>query len=162
MGERRVEAVDEVALRPYPQPACACYVGRVPRAAQVNGLQDEIRCPGCREGALDADGLRACIAARGGLDQLSRERVRMELVKLLVAPRAAGVLEAMADSGLLGTLLAGVPNGVHFSAMVAIEGAMSLQPNAMRRLVAVHGIFAFFFNTVIVAAAVNIAVALAH
>lgn len=86
------------------------------------------------EGALDADGLRACIAARGDLDQLSRERVRMELVKLLLAPRAAGVLEAMADAGLLGPLLAGVPNGVHFSAMVAIEHATSLQPNAMRRL----------------------------
>jgi poly(A) polymerase len=86
------------------------------------------------EGALDAEGLRACIAARGGLDRLSRERVRMEMVKLLIAPRATPVLEALADSGLLGTLLAGVPNGVHFSAMVEIERALSLAPDAMRRL----------------------------
>jgi poly(A) polymerase len=86
------------------------------------------------EGALDADGLHACVAARGGLEQLSRERVRMELLKLLVAPRAAEVLEAMADAGLLGLLLAGVPNGVHFSAMVAIEAALGLPANAIRRL----------------------------
>jgi tRNA nucleotidyltransferase/poly(A) polymerase len=88
------------------------------------------------EGALDADGLAACIAARGGLAQLSRERVRMEFVKLLVAPRAAVVLEAMADTGLFGLLLDTVPNGVNFSAMVAIERALSLPPDAMRRLAA--------------------------
>jgi tRNA nucleotidyltransferase/poly(A) polymerase len=88
------------------------------------------------EGALDAEGLAACIAARGGLAQLSRERVRMEMLKLLIAPRAADVLEAMADAGLLGMLLAGVPNGVHFSAMVEIERALSLAPDAMRRLAA--------------------------
>jgi tRNA nucleotidyltransferase/poly(A) polymerase len=88
------------------------------------------------EGALDGEGLHACIAARAGLDRLSRERVRMEMVKLLLAPRAAPVLEAMADSGLLGMLLSGVPNGAHLSAMVAIERALSLQPDAMRRLAA--------------------------
>jgi tRNA nucleotidyltransferase/poly(A) polymerase len=88
------------------------------------------------EGALDAEGLHACIVARGGLAQLSRERVRMEFVKLLVASRAADVLEAMADTGLLGLLLDGVPNGVNFSAMVAIETTLSLPPDAMRRLAA--------------------------
>jgi tRNA nucleotidyltransferase/poly(A) polymerase len=88
------------------------------------------------EGELDADGLAACIAARAGLAQLSRERVRMEIVKLLVAPRAAGVLQTMADAGLLGTLLAGVPNGADLAAMIAIEHALGLQPDAMRRLAA--------------------------
>jgi len=46
--------------------------------------------------------------------------------------------------------------------MTAQTSDTAITTNAMRRLVAVHGIFAFFFNTVIVAAAVNIAVALAH
>ena len=46
--------------------------------------------------------------------------------------------------------------------MTAQTSDTGITTNAMRRLVAVHGIFAFFFNTVIVAAAVNIAVALAH
>ena len=43
----------------------------------------------------DPAGLAACIAARAGLDQLSRERVRMELMKLLLAPRAAPTLAVM-------------------------------------------------------------------
>ena len=39
-------------------------------------------------GAPDPDGLHACIGARAGLDLLSRERVRMELLKLVVAVHA--------------------------------------------------------------------------
>jgi len=87
-------------------------------------------------GELDAAGLAACIAARGGLEQLSRERVRIELIKLLHARSAAPVLQVMTDSGLLGPLLAGVPNVVHFAAMTQIEAALELQPAAMRRLAA--------------------------
>ncbi len=39
-------------------------------------------------GAPDPDGLHACIVAREGLRKLSRERLRAELFKLLIAPRA--------------------------------------------------------------------------
>ncbi len=53
-------------------------------------------------------GLHACIAARASLDQLSRERVRMEMLKLLIARHAAPVLAVMAESGLLGPILGGV------------------------------------------------------
>jgi len=87
-------------------------------------------------GVLDPAGLHACIMARGGLEQLSRERVRMELIKLMVAPRAAPVLETMAGTGLLQLLISGVPNGAHFSAMSRIEAALGLPPDAMRRLAA--------------------------
>ena len=38
-------------------------------------------------GDPDRAGLHACIEGRAGLDQLSRERVRMEMMKLLVAAR---------------------------------------------------------------------------
>ena len=51
------------------------------------------------EGAPDAAGLHACIAARAGLEQLSRERVRMEMLKLLLAPHAVPALAVMAESG---------------------------------------------------------------
>ena len=60
------------------------------------------------------------------------------------------------------------PSGVSFFyfayviGMTAQTSDTAITSNAMRRLVMVHGVFAFFFNTVIVAAAVNIAVALAH
>ena len=58
----------------------------------------------------DAAGLAACIAARAGLEQLSRERVRMELLKLLLAPHATPALAVMAESGLLVPVLGGVPD----------------------------------------------------
>jgi len=87
-------------------------------------------------GELDPEGLAACTAARDGLDQLSRERVRLELIKLLRAGGAASVLQVMTDTGILGPLLAGVPNVVHFTAMAKIEAALGLEPDAMRRLAA--------------------------
>ena len=44
--------------------------------------------PPMATGCSIAAGLAACIVARAGLDQLSRERVRMELLKLLLARHA--------------------------------------------------------------------------
>jgi poly(A) polymerase len=85
-------------------------------------------------GRLDSAGLAACVAGRDGLDQLSRERVRMELLKLLVAPRAAPTLTAMADAGLLLRVLGGVPYLASFGNMVKVETAIGVEPNAIRRL----------------------------
>jgi poly(A) polymerase len=86
------------------------------------------------EGAPDAAGLRAAIVARAGLDQLSRERVRMELLKLMVAPRAVPALVTMAEAGLLGPVLGGVPYLASFSNMAKVEAACGLAPDAARRL----------------------------
>lgn len=86
--------------------------------------------------APDAEGLRACIAARAGLEQLSRERVRMEILKLLVARRAAPVLLVMAECGFLLRTLRAVPNVAHVTAMIAIEDGLSLRGDAVRRLAA--------------------------
>ena len=61
------------------------------------------------EGAPDPDGLAACIEGRAGLDQLSRERVRMEMIKLLVAKHAVPTLALMTETGLLEQVLGGVP-----------------------------------------------------
>lgn len=70
-------------------------------------------------GALDAEGLAACIAGRAGLAGLSRERVRAELMKLLVAPGAAAVVAAMAGAGLLMPMIGGVPHVARFAAVAA-------------------------------------------
>ena len=59
-------------------------------------------------GDLDAAGLAATVAQRDGLARLSRERVRQELLKLVVARRASEATAAMSEAGLLGPLLAGV------------------------------------------------------
>ncbi len=68
-------------------------------------------------GSPDADGVRACIAGRGGLAGLSRERVRAELMKLLVAPGAAPALRAMAEAGLLMPMIGRVPHLARFEAV---------------------------------------------
>ena len=87
-------------------------------------------------GEVDREGYFACIAARAGLATLSAERVRMEMLKLLVADGAAGALVAMADGGLLQTLIGGVAYIGTFAAMIAAERALDLRPDAMRRLAA--------------------------
>ncbi len=85
-------------------------------------------------GAPDAAGLHACIAARAGLETLSRERVRMELLKLLLAPHATPTLAVMAEAGLLGTVLGGVPLLASFENMTKVETAAGVAPDAVRRL----------------------------
>ncbi len=85
-------------------------------------------------GDPDPAGLHACIIARAGLERLSRERVRMELMKLLVAKRAAPTLTIMADCGILGSVLGGVPLVADFANMVAIEAVAGIGPDATRRL----------------------------
>jgi tRNA nucleotidyltransferase/poly(A) polymerase len=85
-------------------------------------------------GHPDPAGLSACIAARKGLDQLSRERVRMELLKLLVAPHATPTLAVMSHAGLLLLVLGGVPYLNGFENMVKVEAAIGATPDAVRRL----------------------------
>ncbi len=72
------------------------------------------------EGPLDAEGLAASIRGRAGLDHLSRERVRGELLKLLMARRAVPVATAMAECGLLGPRLRAVPQPARLARLVAI------------------------------------------
>jgi poly(A) polymerase len=85
-------------------------------------------------GAPDALGLQACIKERAGLATLSRERVRIEMLKLLLAPRATPTLAVMAESGLLGMVLGGVGFVSSFENMTKIEAALGLEPDAIRRL----------------------------
>ena len=86
------------------------------------------------QGEPDRAGYLACIAGRTGLAALSAERVRAELMKLVVAPGAALAVEAMAESGLLQTILGGVAYTGPFAAMIAVERGLGLPPDATRRL----------------------------
>jgi poly(A) polymerase len=85
-------------------------------------------------GAPDSAGLLACIRARGGIDTLSRERVRAEMLKLLVGPHPAPTLAVMAECGILGTVLGGVPYLASFENVVKAEAAIGLEVDAARRL----------------------------
>jgi poly(A) polymerase len=85
-------------------------------------------------GAPDPEGVAAAIAGRAGLEVLSRERIRMELFKLLAAKGAVEALAVMTESGLLDPVLAGVPLLAAFSNTVKIEATLGLPPDPVRRL----------------------------
>jgi tRNA nucleotidyltransferase/poly(A) polymerase len=85
-------------------------------------------------GESDRAGYLACIRARSGLGSLSAERLRMEMLKLVVAEGAAGAVAAMAEGGLLLPILGGVAYTGPFAAMIAAERALQLKPDAIRRL----------------------------
>jgi poly(A) polymerase len=85
-------------------------------------------------GRPDPEGLQACIDARDKLDRLSRERVRMELIKLLIAAHAVPTLAVMAESGLLGPVLGGVPYLAGIGNMAKVEAACGLAADPVRRL----------------------------
>ena len=86
------------------------------------------------QGHPDATGLHACILARVGLETLSRERLRMELLKLLLAPHATPTLAVMAETGILGAVLGGVPLLASFENVAKAEATMGFSADAVRRL----------------------------
>jgi poly(A) polymerase len=87
-------------------------------------------------GEPDRAGYLACIDGRAGLSSLSAERVRMEMLKLLVTDGAVVAVQAMVDAGLLLSIFGGVTYPPVFAAMIAVERALGLPPSAVRRLAA--------------------------
>jgi len=87
-------------------------------------------------GPPDPAGLAACIAAREGLGHLSRERIRMEFIKLLRATHATPTLAVMAEAGLLEQVLGGVPLLASFENTCKVEKAVGVEGDPVRRLAA--------------------------
>src|SRR3981081_4083163 len=85
-------------------------------------------------GEPDRDGVLACFRGRPGFAGLSAERVRMEVLKLLVAEGAARATIAMEDGGLLLALFGGVAYRGPFIAMIAAERLLGLKADPLRRL----------------------------
>jgi poly(A) polymerase/tRNA nucleotidyltransferase (CCA-adding enzyme) len=86
------------------------------------------------EGPPDAAGYSACIAGRDGLSGLSAERIRAEMLKLVVARNAFPALVAMDDAGLLLRLVGGVSYRGVFARMTGIEDRLGLEPDSVLRL----------------------------
>ena len=59
-------------------------------------------------GDINAEGLAACIEEHNGLDGLSRERIRAELMKLVMAQGAVPALMCMIDCGLWQRVTGGI------------------------------------------------------
>jgi poly(A) polymerase len=87
-------------------------------------------------GPFDQAGLVACARERAGLARLSAERIRSELVRLLVAPRAAAALQVMLEWDLLLPVIGRVPYLAAFRRVTAIEEELDSTPDAMLRLAA--------------------------
>jgi len=87
-------------------------------------------------GEVDREGYLACIGARAGLATLSAERLRMEMLKLLIADGAVGAITAMADGGLLLPIVGGVTYIGPFAIMTVAERLLGLKPDPIRRLAA--------------------------
>ncbi len=88
------------------------------------------------QGEFDRDGVAASIKERLGLFRLSRERVRAELLRILVARRAGAAVEVMDESGLLLLILGGVARRKRFERVCAIEEALGRRRDPIHRLAA--------------------------
>ncbi|MGI4878681.1 MAG: hypothetical protein ACRYG4_14470, partial [Janthinobacterium lividum] len=90
-------------------------------------------------GAPDAAGLAACTARANDLMTLSRERVRDEMLKLLVVADPVPTLATMLAAGILAGVLPEIDAGrlPALGRLVAAEAALGRGPGAIRRLAAI-------------------------
>ena len=83
----------------------------------------------------DAAAFHAAIVERDGLNSLSRERIRAELLKLIVARRAPEVIADMCAAGLLAPVLGGIALPARLARIVDIEAAHQTQADPVLRLI---------------------------
>jgi poly(A) polymerase len=88
------------------------------------------------EGPLDADGFAAAVRERGGIAILSRERIRLEFMKLLVTRRAVEMIHVLSDAGFLTLFLGSVGEFGRLARVIADEQQEERGPDAVRRLAA--------------------------
>ena len=87
-------------------------------------------------GSIDSEALHASIAHRAGLEILSHERVRAEMMKLLAARGAADAVAIMSETGILQKLVAGIGIAARLEEVMRIEQARALPADAVLRLAA--------------------------
>ena len=88
------------------------------------------------DGAVDAEGLAACGLERAGLAQVSAERIRVELLKLLGHRRAPDICRLMQSYGFLVSMLGCAPSPGRLDRLQAIETALGREPDPLLRLAA--------------------------
>lgn len=86
------------------------------------------------EGPPEAQGLAACVALKDGLTRLSSERIGVEMMKLLAAPRAGDVVAVMAECSILTRVLGRDTYPERLSRLIAIEQACGLPADPIARL----------------------------
>lgn len=88
------------------------------------------------EGGIDADGLAACAEHGDGIQQLSRERIGAEMIKILSAPDPAPAVASMAQAGILHRVMPGADTAM-LPVLVHIEGTRAA--DWQRRVLALGG-----------------------
>ena len=87
-------------------------------------------------GVPDAEGLAAAVSEKSGLADLSGERVRTEILLLLVAPAAVKALSVMDQAGLLEPWVARPANIERLARLADIETALQRKGDPVLRLAA--------------------------
>ena len=88
------------------------------------------------EGPLDALAFHAAVTEREGMHNLSRERIRAEVLKLLAARNCAPTIAIMCGAGLLLPVLAGIAVPARLARLIAIERARGAKADPVLRLIA--------------------------
>ncbi len=87
-------------------------------------------------GAMDKTAVQACTDHQGGLSGLSGERVRMELLKLLMAPRVIATVRVMQRTGIFASAFPANLQIARLKRMCDTDAANDLVPDAELRLAA--------------------------
>ncbi|MFX0542356.1 CCA tRNA nucleotidyltransferase [Roseovarius sp. S4756] len=87
---------------------------------------------------IDPEGLAAVAGHLDGLDDLARERVGAEMMRMLAAPDPSRAVAAMAQVGALGRVLPGADHRA-LAPLVHLEGEVQVAPEPVRRLAALGG-----------------------
>lgn len=91
------------------------------------------------EDGTDPEALAAIATSLDGLDGLSRERVGVELLKLLAASDPAPAVAAMRSVGVLPRILTGSEDRA-LAPLIHLEAQIDVGPNPLRRLAALGGV----------------------
>lgn len=83
---------------------------------------------------VDSKALKACIDNRDGLKGISIERIRDELIKIILTPNAAEVMGIMLNNGILVNWLGNSDFLSNLEFLIKLETSCNLLPNPMRRL----------------------------
>jgi poly(A) polymerase len=89
-------------------------------------------------GGIDAEALAACAMLADGLDGLSKERIGMEMRKLLAAPDPAPSVASMDQSGILARVMPGATSAP-LAELVHHEDSFGIAPSWLRRLACLGG-----------------------
>lgn len=85
-------------------------------------------------GQPDPDALAACTDAKANLKKLSRERIRQEVFKLLLAPAVVPTLKLMVETDVLASALSGSFDLERLEKLCDLEHEHQLQADPVRRL----------------------------